>query len=225
MRHHIFAFGCFLMVLIVIAGCTSPQPSPQSGNPGGIKTTNMEKNSGTDSLTDLNTCSRPPTDPLEFQKFFPEVPGFDRPYRNKISGLTYQNYTKYVNTDHFSNFIGEQYNSDTQYNYRIFVTFSDYGPCSDYFPFNIRHAAYEQQNSTQRKITYHGYPALYMSNLQSGSLQHTDVMVLVGVSNRLFVSIGARDFEDNVPIAEMEADIETFANSIDFKGFAGSVQG
>jgi hypothetical protein len=99
MRQVFPVLGCSLILLMLIAGCASEQKT---------------------------TCNLSSTDPATFQKFLPDVPGYDRKFGQTIS--VGDNYRKdspgWINgiEDHYR--IHGQNTPDT-----VSVSFYDLGPC------------------------------------------------------------------------------------------------
>jgi hypothetical protein len=222
MRREIVVLGFFLIVLILAAGCSSPQIGSSTG----------PKSQGS-AAENTNTaviiqCSQLPVDPIRFQKFLPTIPGYTPYFGPKISeGTNYINFTKKTGYS-FVNFIGDFYQISNST--RVEVIFEDLGPCSGDFALDqlyIGTGSYglgrEYMSGTEKdkyasKINFHGYPASRAMRNINGVTQG---IVRIGVNNRLFVTITAigRDYS----FSQADADIEKFANAIDFRGFAASV--
>ena len=223
MRYKILVLGFFIILLILIAGCTSPQNGtstehkiPASGN------TNLKPGSTT-SMQSIVDCKSPPTDPIRFQKFFPNVPGWEwsdklgynyRPFNKSTMIYDYQWYNTVSATYWIS---GE---SNINRSKLIYVTFLDYGPCAGDYGLT-GNFLWSGIYGNQSRVNFHGYPAVRIqSNISTIGDQHTAMRI--GVTNRLFVLIEDDGVYKN-SVSEADADIDKFANAIDFKGFAASV--
>jgi len=190
--------GFFLIVLMLFAGCTSAQKS---------------------------TCNQSSTDPLQFQKFLPDVSGYEREFGQNSS--VENNYRKdspgWINgiEDHYK--IPGQNTKNT-----VSVSFYDLGPCVtestgvsallENYPFGI------YLDTTESRVSFHGYPAIHVITFYLASEYIRSVSYRIGINNRLYVVITRYDSSDKrVLLSEAEADIEKFANEIDFGGLAASV--
>jgi hypothetical protein len=211
--------GFFIVALMVIAGCTSTQGGATTGNKiPDSGNTNVGPGS-TPSLQSIADCKSPPIDPIIFEKFFPDVPGYktDKKYQyipyNK-STMTYE--------DKWQNHILVDYISSSEtYLYRsrsVFVAFMDYGPCSDYNVIN--HLQNARVNGTVTRVNFHGYPAVHEQVYAPGG----DILdgMTIGVTDRLVVQILVFGLRTN-SFSQADADIENFGNAIDFSGFAASL--
>lgn len=219
----VFVLGFFIIVLILITGCTSTQNADSTVSksqypmPGYTAVETNSKNS----LTSIINCNQPPLDPAQFQKFLPEIPGWTRSFGQNISPGT--NYVlNYKLTDQgYANFISDTYQISDKSNINIVqVAFEDLGPCAGDFGLNRNYLSVGQKDATQSKINFHGYPAIHAKMNGTGLIYD---IVNIGVNNRLFVTITASGPQREYSFSKAEADIEKFANAIDFKGFAASV--
>jgi hypothetical protein len=227
MRRDIVVFGFFIIVLIVIAGCSSPQigsstgPKSQTPSQGdsNVKTTSTMYAYPTN-------CGLPSTNPIRFQKFIPNVEEW-----NAINGVQNNYYeNKEIGADLINpNYIMQQYASlgykqgitEGKYLWTVMVFFLDFGPCvtesSDVNAFLNNNFDFRKVKAGETtKINFHGYPAVYSTT--SGS-----VRVTIGINNRLAVKIYTLGSSKEDSLSEKEAEIERFANAIDFRGFAASV--
>jgi hypothetical protein len=219
MRQWVVVVGFFIIVLIVIAGCTS-----QSGTPNGLKHKNLVTGSDTSKTTSpslpATSSECTPSDPSRFQKFFPDIPGWTRKYygtNTSDQGMLYG-----------TSFINEMYIvSDTSKpRYRVIVGFSDRGPCvtsstDGYWYLNNEKTGESDGIIISRIDNFHGYPAVQRITNASISKQLLMDTIWFPVNNRLSVTIGIMGENGSVP--EAEANIETIATAIDFHGFASSV--
>jgi len=220
MRYGIVVLGFFIVVLIMISGCTSPQieSSPELNR----------QDSAPGNANSIIQCSQLPVDPIRFQKFLPTIPGYTPYFGPKISeGANYINFTKKTGYS-FVNFIADFYQISNSN--RVEVMFEDLGPCSGDFALDQiysrtgslglgrEYMSGWEKDRYANKINFHGYPATRDTRNINGV---TEDYVRIGVNNRLFVTISAigRDYS----FSQADADIEKFANAIDFKGFAASV--
>ena len=220
MRRDIVVLGFFIIVLILIAGCTSAQNvAPSGAKSQGSVQGNINVKTTRPMYAYPTNCSLPSTNPIRFQKFIPNVAGW-----NAINGLG--------NNYDFNREIGartpiyimQQYESQGhKYGLgTVMVFFEDFGPCvtesSDVNAFLNNNFDFRKLSTGETtKINFHGYPAVYSTT--SGS-----VVVWIGINNRLAVQISTGGSpEDNYSLSEQEAEIEKFANAIDFRGFAASV--
>ena len=226
MRRGSIVLGFFIIVLIITSGCTSPQGSStgSSNQSPALKDTGVET---TPVLSEISPtgCTLSSTDPILFQKFLPDVFGYEREFGQNISAGN--NYRKdvpgWINgiEDHYK--IPGQFSQNT-----VSVSFYDLGPCVtestgvsarlDNYHFGI------YLDTTESTINFHGYPSIHVirtffpsENIRSDSYR-------IGINNRLYVVISRSSSPDErVRISEAEADIEKFANAIDFNGLAASV--
>jgi len=220
MRRDIVVLGFFIIVLIVIAGCTSIQSAAttESKNQNsGLGDTNVKTTSAS-SYTSSSECKLQPMDPILFQKFFPNVPGWTR---------------KYSGTDKYDRgiFRGNSFNNEvyslsdkSNPSVRVIVGFGDRGPCvteSTGLNWQINNEKIGEFDGfiTSKINDFHGYPAIY--KISNVSNQYREGYVIIGIKNRYYVSIGTTGEEYS--ISEAEANLEKFGNVIDFRGLAASV--
>jgi len=246
MRREIVVLGFFIIVLILIAGCTSPQ----SGAAAGTKSQNPSVIPTSQSIGDLlksaekiRNCSQQPTDPLKFQKFIPSPPPSYTQFECGKNGVkscpSYSNQTGGGSSALFAN-----YGNFTDIEYPLSpenpnkwanIIFQDYGPCTDssYLINSYYYQAAKQLPDTSAGLNgtismvdnFHGYPAIRTVGYRPYSNLIGTVEYQILVSNRLLVTIDISD--NNSPeggtISDLESNIDKFANAIDFKGFAASV--
>jgi hypothetical protein len=205
--------GFFIIILILIAGCTSQQKGTSVVSP-----------------SSPTGCNLPSTDPVLFQKFLPDVPGYTRTYGQNISGN--DNYIKDVKDG--DNRITDVYRvSDKSAINVIIVSFSDKGPCVTestgvHTVLNSSGKGMTVKGTTISRINnFHGYPAI-QTIVTSESGECLQDSMYIGITNRLYVTIDTTIRESYVPhkkysVSEAEADIEKFANATDFNGFASSI--
>jgi hypothetical protein len=221
MRREIVVLGSFMIVLILIAGCSSAQ----NGAANGSKNQNLAPGYTTIKTKSVSTqssspeCNLPSPDPITFQKFLPNVPDWTTEagpniqyaYHDKKAGM------------HRDNSICKGYFpvDKSNYNY-VEVCFLDMGPCVtettgvraffDKFEIGTR-----QNTTTSRIENFHGYPAM-----QILSLPQNANTVFFKINDRLYVIISVIGGDREI-FSTKEADMKKFANAIDFKGFAASV--
>ena len=223
MRREIIVLGFSLIVLMLIAGCTStqiasPESKRQTPTPGytTVKTTSMSSQSS------LPECNLPSPDPIQFQKFLPNVPGYTSENRT-IKQKDYKSLT-------YNEMVGRYQISDRSNINLVQVFFVDKGPCvndstGNYaFLNNYELGDYSGGGGEFRsKINdFHGYPAIRTTF--NGSFVRN--WVFITINNRLSILIHAEGptfGNSNYSLSQAEQDIEKFANAIDFKGFAASV--
>jgi len=237
MRQGIVVLGFFIIVLIVIAGCTSTQSGAATGSNSqgpALQTTNHIM-TVEDYWTPIFECKQPAVDPKQLQKFLPNVPGYDRRYGQNISGMNYMVQTKEKNDARriYDNIILESYTiSGKLYSSKIIVELQDLGPCAgsvepllNIFDYGTRdyNPSGTLTETTVRINNFHGYPAvhIFITNKTSGYLVNTQYHIFV--SNRLNVIISIDCSFNECPLSESEAEIEKIANAIDFKGLTSSV--
>jgi hypothetical protein len=220
MRQWVLAVGFFIIVLIVIAGCTAPQSGATTGS--------NNQYPAFENANSIIQCNQPPLDPIRFQSFFPNVPGFTPRFGQKIlEGDNYINFTK-KNDYSFVNFISDWYQVSDKSKV-IVVMFEDLGPCSGDFALDQSYMNTGKsgigrlymsggaKDSYAKKINFHGYPASHAIINATDSFQD---IVRISVNNRLFVTITALGSTKEYSVSEADADIEKFANAIDFNAIA-----
>jgi len=207
------ALGFFIIIVILIAGCTSAQ-----------------NGTSVSSQTSPTGCNLSSKDPILFQKFLPNIPGYDRTYAQNIS--VNDNYIKDVKDE--DNRITDVYRISDKSNINmIIVSFEDKGPCVtestgvNVFLDNYNKGMTVNGTSMSKINNFHGYPAI-KTIVTSESGECLQDNVYIGMNNRLYVNIATTIRDLYLPhkkysVAEAEADIEKFANAIDFNGFASSV--
>jgi hypothetical protein len=198
MRQVILAWGCSLIVLVLIAGCTTPQHAP---------------------------CNLSSTDPIKFQKFLPDIPGYEREFGQNIS--VGDNYRK--DSPGWLNGIEDHYKISGQNTQNtVSVSFYDLGPCVNestgvFARLNTYHFGI-YLDTIESRVTFHGYPAIHVIRTIFPSELIRSDSYSIGISNRLYVVISRYTSPDKkIPLSEAEADIEKFANAIDFNGLASTV--
>jgi len=244
MRREIVVLGSFIIVLILIAGCTSTQDGTSTGsksqNPTQVYTTG--KITFESYMDPIFECNLPPKDPILFQKFLPNVPGYDRFFGQNLSGRN-NNFqlitihTKKTTIYNYANRITETYhisdrsNPNTKSVSVASVSFEDLGPCAPSVDTRlnlVQSGTFENDNdrTTVSKITnFHGYPAKHtiVASKNPGYIRQDWVDILI--SNRLHAIILVQGYWELPPLseAEAEAEIEKFANAIDFRGLASLI--
>ena len=189
-----------LIMLILITGCTSAQ-----------------------NKTSPTECNLSSTDPIKFQKFLPDIPGYEREFGQNIS--VGNNYRK--DSPGWINGIEDHYKIPGQQN-TVTVSFYDLGPCVtestgvfarlDNYHFGI------YLDTTESKINFHGYPAIHVIRTIYPSEYIRSVSYSIGISNQMYVVISRYSSGgERIPASEAEADIEKFANAIDFNSLASTV--
>jgi len=189
-----------LIMLILITGCTSAQ-----------------------NKTSPPECNLSSTDPIKFQKFLPDISGYEREFGQNIS--VGNNYRK--DSPGWINGIEDHYKIPGQQN-TVTVSFYDLGPCVtestgvfarlDNYHFGI------YLDTTESKINFHGYPAIHVIRTIYPSEYIRSVSYSIGISNQMYVVISRYSSGgERIPASEAEADIEKFANAIDFNSLASTV--
>jgi hypothetical protein len=226
MRRGIIVLGFFIIVLIMTTGCTSPKGSSTGSinQSPALKDTDVET---TPVLSEVSStgCNLSSPDPIMFQKFLPDVFGYEREFGQNISAGN--NYRKdvpgWINgiEDHYK--IPGQFSQNT-----VSVSFYDLGPCVtesngvyarlDNYHFGI------YLDTTESTTNFHGYPAIHVIRTFYPSEYIRSDSYRIGINNRIYVVISRYSSADErVRIAEAEADIEKFSNAIDFNGLASMV--
>jgi len=204
MRREIIVLGFFIIVLILIAGCTSSQngstTSPRVQNPA--QGNNNVKTTPTNSWTPLPSCDTLPVNSTRSQKFLPTIAGWTKKE------------SMYYSSDHYC---------------MINVGFLDASSCTGLSVDNVLNLALLNNGTVGKTTTIvnkidnlHGYPAVHSItfNNELGKDFGKYENVLIGVNNRLYVRIDK--FGSNCTYRSDDV-FETFANAIDFKGLASSV--
>ena len=222
MRHGMVILGLFIVFLMLIAGCTSPDGGVTTGSKNRHPADNGNNGKITSVSSPLTSPACYPVDPRRFQQFLPDIAGY-KPYFTPDDNMSLGYYHNYDNTEH-------RYSTQQLYGVplqdSVDVTFIDYGPCVTestgvYSEFSGQTLGTDSNNITKSKIdNFHGYPAIKEISLGKGGISD---MVSIGVSNRLCVIIIAFKINDNYTISEEDAKLEKFASAIDFRGFAASV--
>jgi len=219
MRREIVVLGSFIIVLILIAGCTSAQNGAANGSKKQNPTSGYSaiKTTSPNSLTAIINCDRPPIDPVEFYKYLPNVQGYER----KAARGEKMNYAKFNKTsdNSYENIVADTYKiTDTSKLYWVTVAFEDLGPCAE----SGGRLNWNWVGFTTNKLDFHGYPTVRLIwSINSSSEEIKQVNYYIGMNDRLFVRITfSSDYGSS--LSEAEAEIEKFASAIDFKGFAAS---
>ena len=225
MRQVMIVPGCSFLALMLITGCITIQIDTPFGSDnqspsliGTQVTTTYEVPHF--SHTECNLSS---ADPITFQKFLPDIPGYEREFGQNISAGN--NYNR--NSPGRLNGIEDHYKIPGSQN-TVSVSFYDLGPCAtestgvSAFLNDYYNRVY--QNILTRKTSFHGYQALHtIHTIDSSSYIRRDAYS-IGINNRLYVVISAYSSSDKgLLLSEAEADIEKFANAIDFNGLASTV--
>jgi len=216
-----------VIVFILITGCTSAQNglSSKSSNQSPLLKDTGVKTTLAFSQDSPPGCNLPSTDPIQFQKFLPDIPGYEREFGQNIS--VGNNYRKdsagWINgiEDHYK--IPGEFAENT-----MSVSFYDLGPCvTESTGVYARLDEYQPgkyPGTSESKITFHGYPAIHIIRTIFPFQDIGSDSYRIGINNRLYVVISRYDpSEKGLRIAEAEADIEKFANAIDFEGLAATV--
>jgi hypothetical protein len=217
--------GFFILVLIVVAGCTSAQngnstgskiQNPASGNTN-IKTTSA------DIITLANECKQPPEDPIKFQKFLPDVPGWTRVNGQAITPWVNYFYNPVPNGE---SRIEERYwqNPEDKINSKqVVVQFWDNGPCYT----TSRGALFERMLERKDDINtitgidnFHGYPAVKSVNFNTTYIyQGEEIHILISERQIVDIWTSGRGYTES----EAEGNIEKFLSGTDLDGFASSI--
>jgi len=222
MRREIVVLGFFLIVLILVAGCSSKAPSRTSSKAPSISTTSPGSSSPQVSTT---VCSLPPQDPHRFKKNFPNVPGWvgageDVDYHPE----------EMCNERGCDNLIVEVYeNSDPSNKIRMYVVIKDFGPClskESESGGNAENIGAIASPRIKRSFinNFHGYPAIHVIQDFDEDGNMDDVSILIVIKNGLTISIrDLNTYGQPHSLSDAEANIEKFANAIDFNAIASSV--
>jgi hypothetical protein len=216
-----------VIIFILITGCTSVQKrlSIDSNNQSPLLKDTGAKTTPAFSQDSRAGCNLSSTDPVRFQKFLPDIDGYEREYGQNIS--VGNNYRKDV--PGWINGIEDRYKIPGPYaENTVSVSFYDLGPCVTestgvYAQLN-NYQFGNYRGTTEHKITFHGYPAIHLTRTIFPLQDIESDSYRIGVNNRLYVVISRYDpSEKGLLIDEAEADIEKFANAIDFEGLASTV--
>jgi hypothetical protein len=227
MRQVIMVLGFSLIILILITGCISAQnrTSIGSDNPSPVLKDTPDKNTSLLSQASPAECNLSSTDPIVFQKFLPNVPGYERAFGQNISeGNNYRNGSPgLINgiEDHYK--IPGEFTENT-----MSVSIYDLGPCvTELTGVNASLNNYQfgkYRDTTESKTNFHGYPAIHVIRTIFASEYLGSDSYRIGINNRIYVVISRYDpSEKGFLLSEAEADIEKFANAIDFNGLASAV--
>jgi hypothetical protein len=223
MRFGLAIIVFLIIVLIAFTGCTSSHGGTANGSnsQNSVQGANVEMTTTT-SIDSLINCDELPVDPIRFQRFLPDVPGYERTFGQKISwGNNYVNFTRMKKTSGYANFIADQYQISDKSNLNmVVVSFEDLGPCAGDIGLKRNILSEGQKNATRTIVNFHGYPADHTIINNYNEIYDFES---IEVSNRLYVTIKAHGAPEDYSIHEAEADIEKFANAIDFKGFSESI--
>lgn len=208
MRYRIVVLGFLIIFLIVIAGCTSSQ----SGTATGSKSQNSGSESSTTSVTTVSqsspadmTCQKKQIDAEPFKKFFPDISGF--------TGYPYTSYESFGISRNY-------HKNDTEY-FDIRINILDLFSCNNIDSKYLNKIDYpENYNITSSFINYHGYPTWrYDVDL---SFFYTDggnaIVYKILVNPKMSVDIVSFQRGQGLSKSEADAEIEKFANAIDFNG-------
>jgi hypothetical protein len=214
MRHEIVVF--FFIVLIISAGCTSAQNVTSTGqknqNPA-IRDINIKTSSASVPISPSDCI---PTDPVHFQKFFPNVAGYkpQLPLNRTVEYRSEKSYSE-DNSIKYTYIATQVYYSDNHAP-SVIIHFFDMGPCvTESTGWSLN--GHDVFKGTKKIDNFHGYPALQLF-MDNG----VDFME-IGISNRRVVSIQVQFSDEKVSYSEQEAVFEKFASAIDFNGFASVV--
>ena len=208
MRREIVVLGCFIIILIMIAGCTSSQNATSTGTKSqnsGPAASNVETYAW-EEQPQPTECIPPTGTPERLKKFYPVISGWD-----SKEGMYKPNDGSFLS-----------------------LSIRDLGPCAlgsvdEFFNKFYPVGTYKQGVNTQirSKINnFHGYPALRQitySNISKG-LNETKYetkydSVIIGINNHRYVLIDSYGLNT----IDLESEIDTLAKAIDFKGLAAAV--
>ena len=211
--------GFFVLILTIIAGCSSIQRESSTGsNSQNPVQGNAKGGSPYDSGGTLQSdCKLAMPDASRFEKFLPDVPGW----------VVYNK-----STVREKDKIAEVYVDGPPYLYTtniVAVEIADKGPCvTGSTGVNaLLDAAYDRKryfppyNDTSRIANFHGYPAVKITLFIPSSYTNSE-RIFIGINNRLMVSLKASRTSETFTLSEADAIIEKFANAIDFNGIAAS---
>jgi hypothetical protein len=219
MRQWVVVVGFFIIVLMVIAGCTS-----QNGAPSGSNSQNSAPRNPNVKMTSVVSHSTPSIckistpDPIRFQKFFPDIPGWTKKYGQKIKNDDNYYYTSQPGNYAQMKEIYYQNPQDPQD--PLAITITDNGPCStqsidEYLIMNTGWIGPGGEPHPPTLLNFHGYRAAKNTQFNT-SFNTRGESLYIGINNRLRVQIVSGG--DTEP--EADARIETIANAIDFTGLA-----
>jgi len=213
MRKGIGLLGFFIIVLILIAGCTSPQSGAAAG-------TKSQKSGSGSSITSIPTsgysspqpqtteCSNNCPNMTRFVKFFPDVDGWQKPYPEWYGSgycVIRGRYFELPNSDHY-----------------VDISIQDFSPCNygtDVYLKNMPAGEFSTGlNGTvaYTVITYHGFPTLQVEFADNRKVTMIGRSIMINPKRSIEIDAGGL----NTP-SEIDAEIEKFANAIDFNGLAG----
>lgn len=222
MRQWVAIGGFFILVLILISGCTSTQSGATTGSNSqnsAFGNTNVTMTSAKYVFAPVD-CNLPWGDPVRFQKYFPVVPGWERGQNFTINRAEDRPDRAPMTT------IMNQYKIPGQYTHKwVFVIFIDAGPCVNKSSgFDALSSTVKESESMSVRDTFinnfHGYRAV-RSITNGSSIVKEEVGIYI--NNRLAARIICEGVSDKYSISEADADIEKFANAIDFSGLATAV--
>jgi hypothetical protein len=224
MRNGIVVLGFFIIVLIVISGCTT-----QNETTAGSKSQNSAsmdstvKTSSASSYASPTTCKLLSVDPIRFQKFLPDVPGWTRVNGQAITpGVNYF----YNPVPNGESRIEERYwqNPEDKINSKqVVVQFWDNGPCYT----TSRGALFERMLERKDDINtitgidnFHGYPAVKSVNFNTTYIyQGEEIHILISERQIVDIWTSGRGYTES----EAEGNIEKFLSGTDLDGFASSI--
>jgi hypothetical protein len=215
MRHGMGVIGFFLVVLLVIAGCTSPQHTPTGSD---------SRNSATVSdITSGLDCQQYTKDLHRFKKFFPDLTGWQGIYdsnRDILYGSAGAVTSEmYIKSDNKANVLSISVRDISLCNRK-----SDY--YTKYTVDERNWGAYYNQSEWQITVTqfpFHGYPATRVERINNDT-GFAAVAYYIVLSPDTIVEMSAGSGLPNHPTtAQFEAEFEEFADAIDFNGIAASV--
>jgi hypothetical protein len=229
MRQWVVVVGFFIIVLIVITGCTSPQSGnpPASNNQKSTMGVTTIKTTFASSYTSPVKCEISAPDPVQFQKFLPDVPGWTREYGKTIKKEYNYHYISMPGNYAWIKEVYQQNPEDPMHTTRVIVEFFEYNPCNNqssdvYADLN---QIFESKDDIQGLITtridnFHGYPAVKRMRFNATDFIQQEY-VYIGINNRLRVDIATTG--SGYSESEAGVNIEKFSNAIDFAGLAASI--
>ena len=231
MRRAIIVLGFFIFVLFLFAGCTSTQSGVSAGSKSQNHATwdiilGTTYGPGDGKMND--ECWLKTSDITRFQKFFPDVSGWTREDKPRTNYLV-DKFDPSCTTGGQC-YITYKYQKQDNPRISVTVTFNDNGACTQESTgvYKELNDFYKKKpvwwNATTKIDNYHGYPAI---KLFKNTILYSTVNNYVGITNRLHVEISGTSVMKTTngivdSEAEIDADIEKFADAIDFNGIAAS---
>lgn len=217
----------FIIILVVIGGCSSPPSSAANGS--------KNQNAGTGSIATNAPTSGfsspsskacwPKADMHRFKPFFPDIAGYQRGYKNEMSG------------DVVLNRIVEKYSNST---FMVDLFIDDFSDCgidtNDLFKnISVGDTSDNTSISSISRSNFHDYPATRIEITdKDGDL--IDVLQSITINPKIIVSVNVLTMKaafkslgmsnqelsnfQTTSKSEFNAEIEKFVNAMDLNGIA-----